>query len=369
MMLANLQLRAIQATDARREFAFGEYLALRLVTSPLAFLAIASIALIAGYSRETALVILALGMVKVCQSLSDVFHGVLQQRGYMDRIARSLMLRGFLAFLALVMLLVLTGSIVWGAVGVALVYLLVLVVYDLRSARIVLHWAPGTEDPLSPRWSARRLLELTWLALPMGFVMMLISLNGNIPRYAIERSLGEAELGIYAAIAYLQAAGNAVVGALGQSASPRLAEYYAQGNLRAFRRLLVRLLGIGASLGVGGVLVALVSGQQILALLYGSEYAEYPESFVCLMAASGIAYVASFLGYGMTATRRFRPQLLIFAIVAGVTAFGCILLVPSAGVLGAAVASIPPAVINCGLSGLVVLQALRKRAARTASGA
>ncbi|MCJ7504674.1 MAG: lipopolysaccharide biosynthesis protein, partial [Acidobacteriia bacterium] len=33
MMLANLQLRAVQATDARNEYRFGDYLALRLATT------------------------------------------------------------------------------------------------------------------------------------------------------------------------------------------------------------------------------------------------------------------------------------------------------------------------------------------------
>ena len=44
IMLTNLQLRAIQATDARREYRFGHYLALRLATTALALLVIAGIA-------------------------------------------------------------------------------------------------------------------------------------------------------------------------------------------------------------------------------------------------------------------------------------------------------------------------------------
>src|SRR3954469_7592651 len=36
LMFSNLQLRAIQATDARREYRFGHYLALRLATTALA---------------------------------------------------------------------------------------------------------------------------------------------------------------------------------------------------------------------------------------------------------------------------------------------------------------------------------------------
>ena len=70
IMLTNLQLRAIQATDARREYRFGHYLALRLATTALSLLVIAGIA--CGYRLETALVILAVGLSKAFESLSDV---------------------------------------------------------------------------------------------------------------------------------------------------------------------------------------------------------------------------------------------------------------------------------------------------------
>src|SRR5437867_2722549 len=83
-----------------------------------------------------------------------------------------------------------------------------------------------------PRSSSGPIGRLAWLASPLAFVMMLGSLNTSPPRYFVERSLGEAQLGIFTAIAYLIVAGETVVGAMGQSAGPRLARYYAQGNVR-----------------------------------------------------------------------------------------------------------------------------------------
>jgi O-antigen/teichoic acid export membrane protein len=42
--------------------------------------------------------------------------------------------------------------------------------------------------------------------LPLGVVAALVLLNTNIPRYFIERYLGEWELGIFAALAYIMVA-------------------------------------------------------------------------------------------------------------------------------------------------------------------
>lgn len=80
-------------------------------------------------------------------------------------------------------------------------------------------------------------------------MMMLISLNANIPRYFIEHHLGERELGIFSARSYLIIAGNIVVSALRQSASPRSTKYYAAGNSRDFKNLLLKTVLIGALLG------------------------------------------------------------------------------------------------------------------------
>ncbi len=188
--------------------------------------------------------------------------------------------------------------------------------------------------------------------------MMLISLNTNIPRYFIERYLGERELGVFAAIAYLMVAGNMVVSALGQSASPRLAKYYAAENSTAFRTLLLKLVGIGALLGGAAVLVALVAGREILTLLYQPEYAKQADLFVWLMVAAGIGYVSSFLGHGMTAARYFRIQMPLFALVTTISATACFWLIPSSGLLGAATSLIVAAIVEAGISLAVILHAV-----------
>jgi len=368
IMFANLQLRAVQATDARREYLFGDYIGLRLITTALALLVIAGIVLVSGYRRETVLVILAVGIAKTFEAISDVFYGMLQQHERMDRIAKSMMMKGPLSLVALSVGVYLTGSVFWGAMGLVIAWALILVGYDVRSGALMLKSMPqpsglapdegDQEAVLRPRWEMSTLARLAWLALPLGIVMMLISLNSNIPRYFIEQYLGERGLGIFAAIAYLQKAGATVVGALGQSASPRLATHYAAGSSRAFRALLLKLVGIGALLGGASVLVALVAGREVLTLLYRPEYAER-DLFVWLMVAAGITYVASFLGHGMTAARYFRAQVPLFASVTGTAALACRWLIPSGGLHGAATALIIASFVQAGVSLVFVVHALR----------
>lgn len=367
VIFSNLRLRAVQATDARHEYVFADYFGLRLVTTAIALLVIVGIVLILEYRRETALIILVVGMAKAFESISDVFHGLLQQHERMDRIAKSKMIKGPLSLVALGAGVYFTGSVFWGAVSLAVTWVLILIGYDIRSGALILKSIPlrsgaapdeGHQGAiLRPRWDMSTLTKLTWLALPLGIVAMLVSLKSNIPRYFIEQYLGERELGIFAALAYLMVIGNTVVLALGQAASPRLAKYYAAGNGPAFRTLLLRLVGIGALLGGAGVLAASVAGQEILTLLYGSEYTRH-DLFLWVMIAAAISYVASFLGYGVTAARYFRAQLPFFALVVGASALVCLWSIPNDGLRGAAMALIIASLIHATGNLAIVVYAL-----------
>lgn len=342
LMFTNLALRQVQATDARREYTFGDYLGLRLVMTLLALVVIAGIAIASGYRGEAAAVVLLLGLAKAFESISDIFYGLLQQRERMERIAISMMLKGALSLVILSAVVLWTGSIVLGVAGLAATWCLLLVLYDVRSGAWVL--GGGSSDRVRgafrPQWDIRTLARLAWVALPLGFVMMLISLNTNVPRYVIERQIGTYELGIFAATAYLMTASTTVVGALGQSASPKLSQFYARGDVRAYRTLLLKLVAVGGLLGLGDIGVAAVGGHYLLTLLYRPEYAVYTTVFVWLMVASAIQNVASFLGYGMTAARRFRPQLLVSAVVTSTTLLISVLFIPRYGLVGAAMALI-----------------------------
>ena len=52
IMLANLQLRAVQATDAKGEYLFGHYLGLRLITTALAVVVVVGVVAVAGYRLD-----------------------------------------------------------------------------------------------------------------------------------------------------------------------------------------------------------------------------------------------------------------------------------------------------------------------------
>jgi len=348
LQFAGLQLRAVQATDAAGAFAFGDYLGLTLLTTGLAVVLLGGASL--AFGGEAGLTVLLVGVGKGFDGVGEAFFGLLQKRERLDRVARSLAVNGVLSLALLGAAVALTGSAAWAAGGWALASALTLCGCTIPAAL--------DSGPLRPRWRARRLLRLAWLALPLGFVLLLLSLNANLPRYFLERSRGAAELGVFAAAAYLVVVGNTAVAALGQSASPSLARCYESGDLAAYRGLLLRLLSAGALAAVVVVLAAVAAGPPLLALLYTPEYAADGLMIVWLAVAAGLGFVSSFLGYAMTAARRFRVQAALFGVVTVVTAAASALLIPRHGARGAALTLLAAAAVQLLGSAAVVIDAL-----------
>ncbi|MBI4876626.1 MAG: lipopolysaccharide biosynthesis protein [Acidobacteria bacterium] len=329
VMLSHLNLRAVLATDMDQRHPFGDYLAVRLATTALGLGAIAAIAWAAGYRGPLAAVILATGAAQSVENVSDIYYGAMQRRERMDRIARSMMARGAVSLAAFGAALWATGNLVAAVAALGLGRTAVLAVYD------------------QPRGSAgERLSRSGWptgwtiarTALPLGVVLMLVSLNTNLPRYAIERTLGTLELGAFAAAASFVTVGSTMVNAIGQAATPRLARYASEHDPKRFLRLSFQLAGLALALGAAGVLAAALLGKLVLSLVYRPEYATYSGVLVAALAAAGLGYVAATFGYAITAARAFNAQAPLFCAVAASCGLAAWILVPRFGLYGAVMA-------------------------------
>jgi O-antigen/teichoic acid export membrane protein len=330
IQLANLQLRGVQATDARQEHAFGDYVALRLVTTVIALIASAGIALAIDRSPETTAVILLIALAKAVDAVSDVVYGHFQQLERMDVIARAQVANGALSLALTAAGLIIADDIVAGVAGYLVGSIVPLVAYTIPAARRSLR----ATEPMA-RWEPAALHRLAWTALPLGVVMLLISLNANIPRYVIEHEQGEGGLGVFAALVYIVVAAGMVVTAVGQALSPRLARQVAAGSVEGFRKLVARAVLTSLALGVAGAVAALVIGRPVIALLYTAEYADDAVALALLALGGGVTFAASFAGFAMTAARRFRAQVPVFLAVVLATTAASLTLVPAYGLRGA----------------------------------
>ena len=206
-MLSGLQLRSVQATDAQTEYHLSHYLALRVLGTLLALLAIGLFAWRARYAWQTFEVVVLVSLAKAADSFSDVFYGFWQKHERFDLIALALAGRGVGSVLTLGGVLWLTHRIVPAAAALAIYWAAWLVGYEAMVVRRMAR-AVGAHFESWMEWNGARLPPLAVTALPLGAVAFLSSFNANLPRYVIEKVQGESALGYFAAMAYLIVAGN-----------------------------------------------------------------------------------------------------------------------------------------------------------------
>ena len=333
LMFAQLSLRPVLASDARDEYRFQDYLGLRLALLPPALLVVGLVAWF-GYSPAQALVIGLFGLGRAVESLSDIYFGFQQKQERMDLAAVSLMLKGVVALALFGVVFQATGALDLSLASMVAGWLLVLALFDVpRTARLV-RAGPGHE--LRPRFDRTVMRRLALLSLPMGTVFLAIQLRTTIPRALLERSSGEADLGIFSALSYLVIAGSTVTQALAQSALAGLGRDVAERNAAGLRRRLRQLVALGTGIGVAGVAVSLAAGGPLLRLIYTPEYAAHVPLLVLVMAGGALLYVGGLLGAPATAMRAFKPQLWVHATSVAAMLAGGAVLVPRLGMMGAA---------------------------------
>ncbi|MGP8246994.1 MAG: lipopolysaccharide biosynthesis protein [Bryobacteraceae bacterium] len=397
LLLAQMNLRAVLATDTKEEYRFRDYRALRVNATVAGIVAIAAIAW-ASYGAKTALVVMAVGLAQAIEGVSDIYYGLMQQHERMDRITISQFWRGPLGLVAMAVGVGLTGSVLWGAAALMAVRVAVLAVYDAgagtrdflarEAARAGVPDARGRAGarldraqgarPIGPqvtnlphRWrqGLTRQFSIFWLAAPLSSVMLLNSLSTNMPRYFIEHHSGTRELGLFSAAASLVAVGNTIINALGQAVTPKLAKMFAWEGASKFARFSGRLAAFGAALGVCAIGCSVLLGRWVLTLMFRPEYAAQAGLLTSLMVAGAIGYIATLMGYAVTAARSFRPQLPVFVAVTLVTLAGCAIWIPARGLAGAAIATgVSSAVQLAGLGYLVWRVIARAKRAEASLG-
>lgn len=335
IMFVGLQLRLVQATDRpESEFSFLDYLTVRLIGLAIGMAAICAITFSISCPAETRLIILLMGIAKFIEAISDIYHGAFQKYERMDLFSRSLLIKGPLSTVVFAIIFARTHSLAWAITGLAATWGFVLVWHDAAVGRL-LDTQRDRSRALSSAMDCGKLWRLVRVALPLGLVTGLMSLEINIPRYFVSHWCGAAELGHFVAIGYVLFAGEIVVVALTYAAVPRLAKLHRAGS-KSFWSTLGKLLVVAVLLGIVGCVLVKREAYFILNTLLGTDYGEQADAFVLLAFAATLQFCTTTLALSLRAMRRFRTLVVIRLIITGILLGNCAYLIPQLGVMGAA---------------------------------
>lgn len=323
-----LGLRGALVTDARREYSFADYLAVRLIASGIGGLVVVGIVLLGAYDARAATAILLVAAARLLEGISDILRARLQQQERMDRIAIALGIQGVggLALISLIGSLGGSATLVLAALPIAMA--LTLLLWDVPCYAEMACMAPGEGHAEGSLWRKplhwSTLGRLSLVAFPLAVVGGLIAFVPQLPKYVIASVSGQEAVAAYTIVAYGITLGMMVVMALGNAAAPRLAKNYAAGDVRRFTRLVIQLVVLVAGIGAAGLGAAMLWADEI-AILFGTlspealrvlhqENVRLPHLMIALSLFAMMFYVTAPLGRALAAMRKFWSQAISMAL-------------------------------------------------------
>ncbi len=378
VLFCTLQLKAAYVSDAADTSPFGAYRALRSCGLLAAGAVLGGLCVWSFFSEPQpvfALILLAVSLSKLAHAAAEVYWGVFQRRERIDLAARSSLLRGGAMLLAVGTLLPLWAALsasanarAWITAGAictyALAWWLVLWLYDRPSALRL--------GPLEPRWTWPQVAALLKQTLPLGGILLIISLYESLPRYFVEaRPNGKALLGYFGALNYIALASSLVLTQVCVASASRVARY-SQRDRPAFVRLAGKLLALALALGATLICATWLGGAWFLRTLYQPDYARYAEQFLLLIVGQAFVLLANVLGFLVTHMRMFWIQVPIQCAVLATTfvaaqVFIATTTTDSDAVRGGALTVLVRAVTQAALLAVCVLVGLRRPTALAGS--
>jgi len=328
IMLSQMNMRIYLVTDYDREYPVKDYLASRFVLSWLAFFFILVFGFFYIDSISGFQIILLVTVFKVVESLMDIYCGLFQRDSTIKLVALSNIYRGATAVLSMFLMLYFFESVFLALIFTCIAWFIIFIGHKIYADRNI--------DLGNDTDKYKINFKLIKKCIPLGFVMMLVSLNFNIPVYMVSYLNENESVGIYSSIAYLLLIGKVISESFVQASAPKLSEYISDNNYQMLIQISYKLFGLALLLGVCGLVFSLVFGELFLSIVYGEKFKLYNDVFIVIMLAALFSYVSQVYGMILTAWRNIKDLFFIHTFqVVSVILVG-IMTIPEMGITGAA---------------------------------
>ena len=344
--VGNLQLRPLYILDVNSEqkYTYTHFYYLRLICS---FIALACCLVLGLFFNVSILVLILVGLLKFFESYSDIIYAYYNAHDQTQLISKSLFLKGTISVLAVAL-----GLYLFDFYTALILFLVVYLVVWLFIDNLYIQKTKEIKKMSLD-------LGIMKSAIPMGISLGIVTLQSNIPRLFLDQYASIEAVGIFTVLSYFIIVGSIFINSICQYLSPRLTHAW-NHNRAYFKKLLFMALLVAGGLGLIAIFLSYFMGEFVLNLVYGAEYVAYTDAFVLTMVAGFILYLATVLGYTLTAIGFIKQQVYLFSIVLIFSVLVSYLCIPEYGIVGGIYTLIVSYLVQCVLSLLVVLFRLKE---------
>lgn len=280
--LAYYNTRTYQVSDLDHEYTNRQYVAFRILTTFVAFVACVIYAMVtAGLSLAP---VVAFLLYKCVVVIIDILHGVDQSYARLDYAGRSLVAQGITSLGGFIAVFALTQNLVLAITAMTITALVIMVVYDIPHASRL--------DTISPHITFARIKTLAIECLPAVLSGVLCSAVVTIARQFLYTMEGEAALGSYASVATLAVIVQMAASYIYNPLLSTFAELASENKRRELMKLTVKVcLAVVLITIVVSILFA-ICGEFGLVLMFGEKIRPYVYLFQpMLLCTAATAYI------------------------------------------------------------------------------
>lgn len=289
-------MRSFQVSDCNEKYDNITYIVSRIMTVMVAYLMCIIYVTIINYSDIQSLSILAFMLIRAVESVADVYDGILQKYWHMDIVGKSFIYRGIATLVLFVLSFKFTNNLPITLLLISIGCVIIVIYYNIGYLKKIIK----TKITIDIAKIKKLLLE----CLPLVSSTFLLSINGFLPRYFLERQLGSEALGIYSSIATPTLIIQVLSGVIFTPLVPLFAKSYLDKNMFDFFKLLKKcILSIGIFSFVS-ILGAKLLGKIGLYILFGKEILTYYNLLIPIVLCTILTAIIWFGNSVLTSIRK-----------------------------------------------------------------
>lgn len=325
MLVAEL----LEYPDSEGE-AIGTSIGLRLASSFLSFISITCITSIVDAGDRTTVLVVVLSSLGLIFQTYDTLKYWFQAHLQSKYCAVATNLSYLVVFAFQVTLIALGKTVEWFALATSL---------DALVAGIILFamYRRGGGQRLSfSRSRGRRILKR---GLPFVAASIMSAIYASTDRLMLKWLMDDASVGFYSLASTLSVAGSFVLSAVIDSAYPTIVEAH-NSDRELFLRRNRQLYAVVFYAAAGMSIVVLLAAGPLIRFLYGADYLPAANPLRVVIWSTAFSYLGVARNAWVVCENKQRYLLLLYAVSAGVNVALNLVLIPTWGTVGAAIASL-----------------------------
>lgn len=327
-LFMNMKLRSLAVTDSNLNF--KSYIVARRTLTILSIVIFVIVGLI--FYPEYITVLMLVGLSKVLDLHSEIYYSLPQIKNDFNFIGKLMILKHLFIFIFFATIILITNDLILSLMSQLLAQLIFFIMFEKRG---IIRRYPYVNSSINKR----EVKKIIAYGLPLGFSLMLISLNSNIPKYLLEYFTTTEMVGFYTAITYVVVIGNLLMNSISQNFLPKLTNLFNNKKIEEFKKyIFIHLTGISIFVGAGLILFSYLFGELFLQIVYGSNFVEYVDILIIMSIAVTFNFISWNFDTAIMSMRYISVQPKISFIVLIVSFLSSYFLIPLYGINGAAYA-------------------------------